>query len=273
MRQHLNNPRIVLPLALFAAVWAAYSYGLLDGLLSRLPKAKPVPIAETEVQKEEWVMTESGRRMQGLNRALWLPGNWQRMQIHKREPFVASYDFGKNALPEIPELEIAETAVEAAVVIIDFEKLESYIAEQLGLDQDGYFVRFQNVLDLPVRKRPGDLLHSADGRVLELGQIAMAETLRDAAAHATAVQQKLHKLRLSGSILSESPSTSDADAPEPNRQRAQSAVISGGIKASGIYAQGELVTKDPALGLDAVHDDSVRLVDSQGSSYRLELVD
>jgi hypothetical protein len=26
MRQHLNNPRIVLPLALFAAVWAAYSY-------------------------------------------------------------------------------------------------------------------------------------------------------------------------------------------------------------------------------------------------------
>ena len=147
----------------------------------------------------------------------------------------------------------------------------SLLNEQLGLDEIGFFVRFENVLNLPVRKRPGDLLHSSDGRVLELGNIAIAETNRSDEEHALAVQKKIAELRLNGSINTNFDDKIIDKDSKKNTGREESAIIDGGIRPSGIYAQGELITKDPVIGLDEAHDSYVILVDSQGSIYELKL--
>ena len=275
MRQHLNNPRIVLPVAVLASVWVSYSYGLFDSLVSRVTNISDSGItAASNYKKETIEMSPSARIMQGLLRDQWLSRNWTKYSTLKNEPFVATYNFEKSGLPEIaanPDVEVEE--VPETVVIIDFEKLESYIAEQLGLDEIGFFVRFENVLNLPVRKRPGDLLHSTDGRVLELGNIAIAETNRSDEEHAIAVQKKLAELQLNGSINTNiDEKTIDKDSKK-NTGREESAIIDGGIRPSGIYAQGELITKDPVIGLDEAHDSYVILVDSRGSTYELKLDD
>ena len=275
MRQHLNNPRIVLPVAVLASVWVSYSYGLFDSLVSKITNISDSGITAVNNYKKEAIeMSPSARIMQGLLRDQWLSRNWTKYSTLKNEPFVATYNFEKSGLPEIaanPEVEVEE--VPETVVIIDFEKLESYIAEQLGLDEIGFFVRFENVFNLPVRKRPGDLLHSTDGRVLELGNIAIAETNRSDEEHAIAVQKKLAELQLNGSINTNiDDKTIDKDSKK-NTGREESAIIDGGIRPSGIYAQGELITKDPVIGLDEAHDSYVILVDSRGSTYELKLDD
>jgi hypothetical protein len=52
-----------------------------------------------------------------------------------------------------------------------------------------------------------------------------------------------------------------------------SAVISGGQLERQIYRLGDVVQKNPALGLAEVHDDYVQLVDRYGQFYRLSLKD
>ena len=273
MRQYLNNPRIVLPVALLASVWFSYSYGLFDSLVSKITNTSDSGISTvSNYEKEEIEMSPSARIMQGLSRDLWLSRNWQKYSSLKNEPFVATYNFDKSRLPVIArDTEVEVEEVPETVVIIDFEKLESYIAEQLGLDDIGFFVRFENVLNLPVRKRPGDLLHSSDGRVLELGNIAIAETNRSDEEHALAVQNKIAELRLNGSINTNFDNKIIDKDSKKNSGREESAIIDGGIRPSGIYAQGELITKDPVIGLDEAHDSYVILVDSRGSTYELKL--
>lgn len=273
MRQHLNNPRIVLPIALLASLWVSYSYGLFDSLVSKITNISDSTIStESNFEKEAMDMSASARIMQGLLRDQWLSRNWTKYSTLKNEPFVATYNFDKSGLPEIAtDTEVEVEEVPETVVIIDFEKLESYIAEQLGLDEIGFFVRFENVFNLPVRKRPGDLLHSTDGRVLELGNIAIAETNRSDEEHAIAVQKKLAELQLNGSINTNIDKKIIDKDSKKNTGREESAIIDGGIRPSGIYAQGELITKDPVIGLDEAHDSYVILVDSRGSTYELKL--
>ncbi|MCH2035821.1 MAG: hypothetical protein MK120_02600 [Puniceicoccaceae bacterium] len=273
MRKHLNNPRIVLPVALLASIWVSYSYGLLDNLVYKLSNISDSGVSEVSNYKKESIeVSPSARIMQGLLRDQWLSRNWTKYSTLKNEPFVATYNFDKSGLPEIATDTVTEVEeVPETVVIIDFEKLESYIAEQLGLDEIGFFVRFENVLNLPVRKRPGDLLHSSDGRVLELGNIAIAETNRSDEEHALAVQKKIAELRLNGSINTNFDDKIIDEDSKKNTGREESAIIDGGIRPSGIYAQGELITKDPVIGLDEAHDSYVILVDSRGSTYELKL--
>ena len=273
MRKHLNNPRIVLPIALLASIWVSYSYGLLDNLVYKLSNISDSGVSEVSNYKKESIeVSPSARIMQGLLRDQWLSRNWTKYSTLKNEPFVATYNFDKSGLPEIATDTVSEVEeVPETVVIIDFEKLESYIAEQLGLDEIGFFVRFENVLNLPVRKRPGDLLHSSDGRVLELGNIAIAETNRSDEEHALAVQKKIAELRLNGSINTNFDDKIIDEDSKKNTGREESAIIDGGIRPSGIYAQGELITKDPVIGLDEAHDSYVILVDSRGSTYELKL--
>ena len=273
MRKHLNNPRIVLPIALLASIWVSYSYGLLDNLVYKLSNISDSGVSEVSNYKKESIeVSPSARIMQGLLRDQWLSRNWTKYSTLKNEPFVATYNFDKSGLPEIATDTVTEVEeVPETVVIIDFEKLESYIAEQLGLDEIGFFVRFENVLNLPVRKRPGDLLHSSDGRVLELGNIAIAETNRSDEEHALAVQKKIAELRLNGSINTNFDDKIIDEDSKKNTGREESAIIDGGIRPSGIYAQGELITKDPVIGLDEAHDSYVILVDSRGSTYELKL--
>ena len=273
MRKHLNNPRIVLPVALLASIWVSYSYGLLDNLVYKLSNISDSGVSEVSNYKKESIeVSPSARIMQGLLRDQWLSRNWTKYSTLKNEPFVATYNFDKSGLPEIATDTVSEVEeVPETVVIIDFEKLESYIAEQLGLDEIGFFVRFENVLNLPVRKRPGDLLHSSDGRVLELGNIAIAETNRSDEEHALAVQKKIAELRLNGSINTNFDDKIIDKDSKKNTGREESAIIDGGIRPSGIYAQGELITKDPVIGLEEAHDSNVILVDSRGSTYELHL--
>ena len=305
MRKYLNNPRIVIPLALFVMLWVCHSYGLLDQLLPNFSN-QPQSLAATQVvvEKEVVALTTSGRVMQGLVRDQWLLRSWSKSSAIKSEPFVANFSFAKNELPEgISAPELVEE-----VVVIDPVTLDQYIVEHLGLDEMGFFVRFGSI-----NKRQGDLLHTTDGRELVLGSIALAEERRTDAEHAATVALHLSRMQLRAVIknaLSEvifDPSVAEdvalltetelaelsvskasklegtfregdiVTADSINRfdedQTSASAVIYGGQFERQIYRLGEFVQKNPALGLAEVHEDYVQLVDRYGKFYRLNLND
>jgi hypothetical protein len=308
MRKHLNNPRIILPLALFVVLWVCYSYGLLDQLLPNFSN-QPKSLAATQVviEKEVLALTPSGRVMQGLVREQWLLRNWTKSSAIKNEPFVANFSFTKNELPEgITAPEVLEEVVD-----IDPVTLDQYIVEHLGLDEMGFFVRFGSI-----NKRQGDLLMTKSGVELVLGSIALAEERRTEAEHDAIISLELSGMQLlavmknapkdvispaNNSVLGELPAAKDiALATGPSlaeltksqgtfregdtvnaelinrseeRQNNASAVISGGLMERQIYRLGDFVQKNPALGLAKVHDDYVQLVDRYGQFYRLDLQD
>ena len=303
MRNYLNNPRVVIPLALFVMLWVCYSYGLLDQLLPDFSnQSQPLAATQVAVEKEVLALTPSGRVMQGLVRDQWLLRSWSKSSAIKNEPFVANFSFVKNELPE----ESSAPEVVEEVVVINPVTLDQYIAEHLGLDELGFFVRFGSV-----NKRQGDSLHTTDGRELVLGSIALAEERRTEEEHAATVALHLSRMQLQAVIknaLSEvilDPSvaedfalatelaelssakasklegnfregdTVNADAinRSDENQTSASAVISGGQLERQIYRLGEFVQKNPALGLAEVHEDYVRLVDRYGKFYRLNLND
>ena len=305
MRNYLNNPRVVIPLALFVMLWVCYSYGLLDQLLPDFSnQSQSLAATQVAVEKEVVALTPSGRVMQGLVRDQWLLRSWSKSSAIKNEPFVANFSFAKNELPE--ETSTGEEVAEE-VVVIDPVTLDQYIVEHLGLDEMGFFVRFGSI-----NKRQGDLLHTTDGRELVLGSIALAEERRTDEEHAATVALHLNRMQLRAVIknaLSEvilDPSVGEwidnvyiypeltvakakkleegtfreGDTVNPeliNRseesQNSASAVISGGLMEHQIYRLGDFVQKNPALGLAEVHDDYVQLVDRYGKFYRLNLKD
>jgi hypothetical protein len=192
MRKYLNNPRIVIPLAVLVMLWVCHSYGLLDQWLPDFSN-QPQSLAATQVVIEEEVLalTPSGRVMQGLLRDQWLLRNWTKSSAIKNEPFVANFSFAKNELPEgISAPEVAEEVVEE-VVVIDPVALDQYIVEHLGLDKMGFFVRFGSI-----NKRQGDLLRTTGGRELILGPIAPAEERRSKAEHAATISMHLSQMQL-----------------------------------------------------------------------------
>jgi len=188
MRKHLNNPRIIIPLALFVMLWVCHSYGLLDQLLPDFSN-QPQSIAATQVvvEKEVIALTPSGRVMQGLVRDQWLLRNWRKSSAINNEPFVANFSFAKN---ELPEGSSAPEVVEE-VVVIDPRTLDQYIVEHLGLDEMGFFVRFGTI-----NKRQGDLLMTKSGMELVLGSIALAEERRSKAEHAATILMHLSRMEL-----------------------------------------------------------------------------
>ena len=312
MRKYLNNPRIVIPLALFVVLWVCHSYGLLDQLLPDFSD-QPQSLAATQVvvEKEALALTPSGRVMQGLVRDQWLLRSWSKSSAIKSEPFVANFSFAKNDLPEEnSSSQVAEEVVEE-VVVIDPVTLDQYIVEHLGLDEMGFFVRFGSI-----NKRQGDLLMTKSGVELVLGSIALAEERRTEAEHDAIIVLVISRMQLLAVIknaskdvisaaddfvladlttaediaLSTEPSLAElaksqgtfreGDTVNPeliNRseesQNSASAVISGGLMEHQIYRLGDLVQKNPVLGLAKVHDDYVQLVDRYGKFYRLNLKD
>ncbi|MEC8279614.1 MAG: hypothetical protein VXZ88_03575 [Verrucomicrobiota bacterium] len=307
MRKYLNNPRIVIPLALFAVLWVCHSYGLLDQLLPDFSD-QPQSLAATQVavEKEVLALTPSGQVMQGLVRDQWLLRSWNKSSAIKSEPFVANFSFAKRELlEETSAREVADEVVEE-VVVIDPVTLDQYIVEHLGLDEMGFFVRFGSI-----NKREGDLLHTTDGRELVLGSIALAEERRTEAEHAATVALHLSRMQLRAVIKNALfEAISDTSVAEDvalttelaelsvtkaskfkgtfregdtvsadlinhfdENQTSASAVISGGQFERQIYRLGEFVQKNPALGLAEVHEDYVELVDRYGKLYRLNLKD
>ena len=312
MRKYLNNPRIVIPLALFVVLWVCHSYGLLDQLLPDFSD-QPQSLAATQVavEKEVLALTPSGRVMRGLVRDQWLLRSWSKSSAIKSEPFVANFSFAKSELLEETSAPEAVEEVVEEVVVIDPVTLDQYIVEHLGLDEMGFFVRFGSI-----NKRQGDLLMTKSGVELVLGSIALAEERRTEAEHDAIIVIVLSRMQLLAVIknaskdvisaaddfvladlttaediaLSTEPSLAEltksqgtfreGDTVNPeliNRseesQNSASAVISGGLMEHQIYRLGEFVQKNPALGLAEVHDDYVQLVDRYGKFYRLNLKD
>ena len=310
MRKYLNNPRIVLPLALFVVLWVCHSYGLLDGLLPDFSD-QPQSLAATQVavEKEVLALTPSGRVMRGLVRDQWLLRSWSKSSAINSEPFVANFSFAKSELLEETSAPEAVEEVVEEVVVIDPVTLDQYIVEHLGLDEMGFFVRFGSI-----NKRQGDLLMTKSGVELVLGSIALAEERRTEAEHDAIIVIVLSRMQLLAVIknaskdvisaaddfvladlttaediaLSTEPSLAEltksqgtfreGDTVNPeliNRseesQNSASAVISGGLMENQIYRLGDFVQKNPALGLAEVHDDYVQLVDRYGKFYRLNL--
>ena len=312
MRKYLNNPRIVIPLALFVVLWVCHSYGLLDQLLPDFSD-QPQSLAATQVavEKEALALTPSGRVMQGLVRDQWLLRSWSKSSAINSEPFVANFSFAKSELLEETSAPEAVEEVVEEVVVIDPVTLDQYIVEHLGLDEMGFFVRFGSI-----NKRQGDLLMTKSGVELVLGSIALAEERRTEAEHDAIIDIVLSRMQLLAVIknaskdvisaaddfvladlttaediaLSTEPSLAEltksqgtfreGDTVNPeliNRseesQNSASAVISGGLMENQIYRLGDFVQKNPALGLAEVHDDYVQLVDRYGKFYRLNLKD
>jgi hypothetical protein len=312
MRKYLNNPRIVIPLALFVVLWVCHSYGLLDQLLPDFSD-QPQSLAATQVavEKEVLALTPSGRVMQGLVRDQWLLRSWSKSSAINSEPFVANFSFAKSELLEETSAPEAVEEVVEEVVVIDPVTLDQYIVEHLGLDEMGFFVRFGSI-----NKRQGDLLMTKSGVELVLGSIALAEERRTEAEHDAIIVIVLSRMQLLAVIknaskdvisaaddfvladlttaediaLSTEPSLAEltksqgtfreGDTVNPeliNRseesQNSASAVISGGLMENQIYRLGDFVQKNPALGLAEVHDDYVQLVDRYGKFYRLNLKD
>ena len=312
MRKYLNNPRIVIPLALFVVLWVCHSYGLLDQLLPDFSD-QPQSLAATQVavEKEALALTPSGRVMQGLVRDQWLLRSWSKSSAINSEPFVANFSFAKSELLEETSAPEAVEEVVEEVVVIDPVTLDQYIVEHLGLDEMGFFVRFGSI-----NKRQGDLLMTKSGVELVLGSIALAEERRTEAEHDAIIVIVLSRMQLLAVIknaskdvisaaddfvladlttaediaLSTEPSLAEltnsqgtfreGDTVNPeliNRseesQNSASAVISGGLMEHQIYRLGDFVQKNPALGLAEVHDDYVQLVDRYGKFYRLNLKD
>ena len=312
MRKYLNNPRIVIPLALFVVLWVCHSYGLLDQLLPDFSD-QPQSLAATQVavEKEVLALTPSGRVMRGLVRDQWLLRSWSKSSAINSEPFVANFSFAKSELLEETSAPEAVEEVVEEVVVIDPLTLDQYIVEHLGLDEMGFFVRFGSI-----NKRQGDLLMTKSGVELVLGSIALAEERRTEAEHDAIIVIVLSRMQLLAVIknaskdvisaaddfvladlttaediaLSTEPSLAEltksqgtfreGDTVNPeliNRseesQNSASAVISGGLMENQIYRLGDFVQKNPALGLAEVHDDYVQLVDRYGKFYRLNLKD
>ena len=312
MRKYLNNPRIVIPLALFVVLWVCHSYGLLDQLLPDFSD-QPQSLAATQVavEKEVLALTPSGRVMRGLVRDQWLLRSWSKSSAIKSEPFVANFSFAKSELLEEASAPEAVEEVVEEVVVIDPVTLDQYIVEHLGLDEMGFFVRFGSI-----NKRQGDLLMTKSGVELVLGSIALAEERRTEAEHDAIIVIVISRMQLLAVIknaskdvisaaddfvladlttaediaLSTEPSLAEltksqgtfreGDTVNPeliNRseesQNSASAVISGGLMEHQIYRLGDFVQKNPALGLAEVHDNYVQLVDRYGKFYRLNLKD
>ena len=312
MRKYLNNPRIVIPLALFVVLWVCHSYGLLDQLLPDFSdQPQSLTATQVAVEKEALALTPSGRVMQGLVRDQWLLRSWSKSSAIKSEPFVANFSFAKSELLEETSAPEAVEEVVEEVVVIDPVTLDQYIVEHLGLDEIGFFVRFGSI-----NKRQGDLLMTKSGVELVLGSIALAEERRTDAEHDAIIVLVLSRMQLLAVIknaskdvisaaddfvLADLTAAEDIDSStEPslaeltksqgtfregdtvnseliNRseesQNSASAVISGGLMEHQIYRLGDFVQKNPALGLAEVHDDYVQLVDRYGKFYRLNLKD
>ena len=276
MRKYLNNPRIVLPIALFAMLWVCHSYGLLDQLLPDFStQSQSVAATQVVIEKEVITLTPSGRVMQGLVRDQWLPRNWRKSSAIKNEPFVANYSFEKSELPD----ESSAPEVVEEVVVIDPSTLDQYIAEHLGLDELGFFVRFGSV-----NKREGDLLMTKGGRELQLGQIAISDTERSEAAHQASVAAVLSGMRLYGvmdQIVNEA-SSDAADAADTlvalestkdpaSVEQVNSAFIGGGVHPSGIYRHGDIICQNPVLGLSKIEAGRVVIVDRYKNQFILKL--
>lgn len=273
MRQHLNNPFVVIPLALIAFFWGAYSYGLFNWVSDKfLDDSGQVYVQKNLSDLPDKMNRLSVETMRALSRDSWLVSNWIRESLAKNEPFVADYNFDKLP-PSIINIDVEEAE---KTVILDQQSFETAIATKLGLDGSGYFVEFENVLNLPVRKRVGDIIYLLESGALQIPTFGIAESSRTSEEQRQAIESALSKMKLQGvGTQGEISETSENKAGENNTKNTAFIQVEGAKME--IYKQGELVHRNPNLGLDKIIKgesfDQVTLVDADLNEYSLKSSD
>ena len=248
MGKTLNNPKVVLPLAGAAALFLVYRIVPEAFDLDRyLPKSDIKQLMDHKAAVDLPPLVDPGTRAMKLYAlGRWMSDTWEKQVLPEEDPFYFYEASAVNdgALSEDPEPDIE----------IDPNLLDRYIAEHLGLDAQGFFVRFGDV-----RKRAGDFIRTTGGRDLILQKIAIAETPRSDAAYTAAVETIIRNLELLG--------TMQATASTGN----EIAYIAGGIRNDAIYRMGDFVAKNPVVSLLSIFPDSVELIDRKGTRYTLLL--
>lgn len=286
MRKHLNNPMFVLPVAILVLVFLLYRIGVFDGIELSTYFDKQQSFMVSESKTVPVLEIEASRIAKAFTKERWLPANWQQFANMKRELFVADYQLEDDLLPSI-DLAIKVDA-ETGEVEIEKEELTSYIAENMGLDRTGFFVRFGII-----RKREGDDVKTKDGQALTLGKIAMPDqgqlngsgnylkvedVVKELSLEATSPVERAEEAmpKALGEAIPEVYREGDIVKPElverrPVRRDFASAVILGGVNPMDIYREGDLVSRVPAIGLAGVTEAAVELIDRDGNIYELKL--
>ena len=286
MRRHLNNPKVVIPAAVLTVLFLLFRIGMFDGIDIKAYFEKQGVLMAEESKPTEVLEIEASRIAKAFTKERWLPNNWQQYATMKRELFIADYRLEDDAIPTV-ELAI-KVDPETGEVEIEEEELTSYIAENMGLDESGFFVRFG-----VIRKREGDDLKTKDGRALTLGKIAIPDQgqLNGNTAYRS-IEAVIGGLTLEATspvemedleelIVGENPVpevyregdtvTAELVEQKPKRREYASAVILGGVSPKDIYREGDLVSRIPAIGLASVSERSVELIDREGEIYQLQL--
>jgi hypothetical protein len=268
MRKFLNNPAVVLPLACIALLWVGYSYGLTNHLLRNFGGQTTQETTRTARKTGPLdSSTRSEKAMVNLIAERWLVSGWVRSTVAKNEPFVADSFQTKAELPaEIAAPEIEEEKT----VIVDRETFQAALVSKLGLDKEGFFVVFENVLNQPVRKRVGDLIYIEDSGPLVIPTFGIAEKKRSAEEIQVYVESIVKNFKLLG-VGTEEAANAESSHSESSMNIAFIELTDGRTE---IFKQGDLVLRDPHLGLDKVikgiKEDSVVLVDQYSNEYSLK---
>ncbi|MGB0335046.1 MAG: hypothetical protein ACPGGN_06805 [Opitutales bacterium] len=266
MRKLLNNPAVVLPLACIALLWVAHSYGLSDFLLKQFfgqsSRGNTLPF---EQKNKSNASTKSEKAMETLIADRWLISAWARASVAKNEPFVAN---GLQSEVELPTITVPEIKDEE-MVIVDKETFDAALVSTLGLDQEGYFVVFENVLNQPIRKRVGDVIYLQGSGPLMIPTFGIAETRRNPAEFKAQAASIIAGFKLLGVGTENVQDSGVASSQNTNNI----AFIEDADGNMGIFKQGQLVHRNPNLGLDQIFKDADRdrviLIDPFGSEYEL----
>ena len=269
MRQYLNNPAVVIPLSLVAILWGTYSYGLIDWLSSKFLDSADLVLAQSKLSKpSDKLDCLSADTMKALSRDSWLISNWIRESSIKNEPFIADYYFDNDVPPPPPP----PVSADKNTVIVDQQTFEAAIATKLGLDGKGFFVVFENVLNLPIRKRVGDTIYLVGNGPLKIPTIGIAERSRTADERKEAIELACSKMKLQGVGTQASVSGVGEGLSGESDSKNIAFIQIEGTKLE-IYRQGDLVYRDPSIGLDKIIKgelfDSVVLVDAEQNEYIL----
>lgn len=271
MRKLLNNPVIVIPLACFALLWLLHNYGLTQYLLKQfVGQTRRVDAAPFVQNNKANASTKSEKAMGTLVADRWLISSWARTSIAKNEPFVANGLQKKSELPDTLEIEIEIEDEE--MVVVDKETFDAALVSTLGLDQKGYFVVFENVLNQPVRKRVGDVIYLEGSGPLMIPTFGIAEARRTSEEIRVLAESMLANFSLLG-VGAEEVAEEESSFSENSMNIAFIQLADG---KTGIFKQGDLVARDPHLGLDqvikGVGEDTVVLVDQYANKYSLSSV-
>lgn len=278
MREYLNNPKIVIPLTLVALFWGGYRYGLFDLLAHKFfnsPELTSNSLDQAYAPEES--NEHSSIMIRNLMRDSWLTPNWVRESMVKNEPFVADYDFSRDAIAKTAVIEKPEEFEKPEEkVIVDKETFQATIASKLGLDRDGFFAVFQNTLNVPVRKRIGDKIYLKEGQVVYIPTFGIAESPRSAEEQRAKIVAVINKMELKG-VSTGNPDADKKGSRVPGNSEHNSAFIQVAGETKVFYRQGDLVYRNPSLGLDQIYEgkdyDWVILVDAAQNQYELRTAD